>query len=109
MKITIKNTLYVVMFLLLLTSCQSVKDGLTGKKNVNTDEFLVQKKNPLILPPESNELPEPKNSNESTKNQNEYDLESILKNKSTTNKTTEVTKSKNSSLKNSILKKIKSN
>ena len=44
MKITIKNTLYVVMFLLLLTSCQSVKDGLTGKKNVNTDEFLVQKK-----------------------------------------------------------------
>jgi competence transcription factor ComK len=109
MKITNKNKFYSIIFLLLLTSCQSVKDGLTGKKNANTDEFLVQKKNPLILPPDFDKLPEPKNSNESKKNQNEYDLESILKNKSTTNKTTEVTKSKNSSLKDSILKKIKSN
>jgi hypothetical protein len=28
---------------ILLSSCQSVKDGLTGSKTNNNDEFLVQK------------------------------------------------------------------
>ena len=32
--------------LFLLTSCQSAKEGLSGGKKDNTDEFLVQKKNP---------------------------------------------------------------
>ena len=45
--------------LLLLFSCQSFKDGLTGKKQENSDEFLVIKKNPLEIPPEFNELPVP--------------------------------------------------
>ena len=44
---------------LLLTSCQYVKDGLTGSKKHNKDEFLVQKKNPLVLPPDFDNLPEP--------------------------------------------------
>ena len=47
-------------FLFLLTSCQSAKEGLTGGKKDNTDEFLVQKKNPLVLPPDYNDLPLPK-------------------------------------------------
>ena len=34
-----------------LISCQSVKDGLTGVKRNNSDEFLIEKKNPLIQPP----------------------------------------------------------
>ena len=40
----------------LLCSCE----GLTGGKKDNTDEFLVQKKNPLVLPPDYNDLPLPK-------------------------------------------------
>ena len=44
MKLATKNILYSVMFLFLLTSCQSVKDGLTGNKRNNSDEFLVKKK-----------------------------------------------------------------
>ena len=46
--------------LFLLTSCQSAKEGLSGRKKDNTDEFLVQKKNPLVLPPDYNDLPLPK-------------------------------------------------
>ena len=46
--------------LFLLSSCQSAKEGLSGGKKNNTDEFLVQKKNPLILPPDYNDLPLPK-------------------------------------------------
>ena len=34
-----------------LTNCQGVRDNLSLKKKENSDEFLVQKKNPLVLPP----------------------------------------------------------
>ena len=44
----------------LLSACQSAKEGLTGRKKDNTDEFLVQKKNPLVLPPDYHDLPLPK-------------------------------------------------
>ena len=44
---------------LLLYSCQSVKDALTGKKYESSDEFLVIKKNPLVVPPDFQSLPEP--------------------------------------------------
>ena len=46
--------------LFLLSSCQSAREGLAGGKKNNTDEFLVQKKNPLVLPPDYNDLPLPK-------------------------------------------------
>ena len=52
------NLLFLVLFF--LTSCQSVKDGLSGNKADNSDEFLVQKKNPLVTPPKYLELPTPK-------------------------------------------------
>ena len=58
-----KNKFALLIFfglLFLLTSCQSAKEGLTGGKKDNTDEFLVQKKNPLVLPPDYNDLPLPK-------------------------------------------------
>ena len=42
-----------------LYSCQSVMDALSGKKYESCDEFLVIKKNPLVLPPDFYELPEP--------------------------------------------------
>ena len=47
---------------LALAACQSVKDGLSGSKSENSDEFLVQKKNPLVLPPKYLELPKPNDS-----------------------------------------------
>ena len=46
--------------LFLLSSCQSAREGLAGGKKNNTDEFLVQKKNPLVIPPDYNDLPLPK-------------------------------------------------
>ena len=54
----IKN-FFLLVVVLLLYSCQSVKDALTGKKYESSDEFLVIKKNPLVLPPDFQSLPEP--------------------------------------------------
>ena len=56
-----KIILLLLIFQVCITySCQSVKDAVQGKKrSKSADEFLVQKKNPLIMPPEYNELPIP--------------------------------------------------
>ena len=59
-KFKIKSFIGILLPLIIdLNSCQSVKDGLSGRKNENSDEFLVQKKNPLILPPDYMNLPTP--------------------------------------------------
>ena len=54
----IKNIFLLILFISVY-SCQSIKDGLSGKKYESSDEFLVIKKNPLVLPPDFKALPEP--------------------------------------------------
>ena len=48
-----------ILFLLSLSSCKSIKEGLSGTRENNSDEFLVEKKNPLVLPPDFEKLPTP--------------------------------------------------
>jgi hypothetical protein len=36
-----------------------VKRGLTGEKVISTDEFLIKKKDPLVMPPDYENLPTP--------------------------------------------------
>ena len=50
---------FFMMLSFLITSCESVRKGLTGSKNQSTDEFLVKKKDPLVLPPDFENLPNP--------------------------------------------------
>ena len=56
-----KKILFLLGLIFLLTSCadtwESVKHGVTGSKKKSTDEFLVQKKDPLIMPPDFENLP----------------------------------------------------
>ena len=81
---------------------------MSGKKKANSDEFLVKKKNPLVLPPNFNELPTPNNtqiSNEESKNE-QFDSEFLTKNQSK-DKNAKITKSK--STEEFILKNIKKN
>ena len=77
-----KFNFYLIIFSILLASCQSVKDGLSGRKTENSDEFLVKKKNPLVMPPKFMELPKPKTLNlEDEKNriEEETNVENLLK------------------------------
>mgnify|MGYP001434822216 CR=1 FL=1 len=54
------NNLIICIFIItLFNSCGSIKEGFSMQKKDNTDEFLVEKKNPLKLPPNFNELPIP--------------------------------------------------
>ena len=53
--------IFLVIFLFLLSGCQDVKKGFSGKKIDQGEEFLVIKKNPLVVPPDFEKMPIPKN------------------------------------------------
>ena len=73
-----KNFFFIIL-LTFLCSCQSVKDALSGKKYENSDEFLVIKKNPLVLPPNFKDLPTPKDVADTNQIENiENEIEDLL-------------------------------
>ena len=105
-----KNILYLILILILFSSCKTAKDVLTGKKKVNnSDQFLIEKKNPLILPPDYELLPEPKTLNEAESVKTEDSIKTILNKNTDTTKPNPKIKNDNSSLEELILKKIKKN
>ena len=104
------------LFLLFLYSCGSVGEALQGKKRADQgDEFLIDKKNPLSMPPDYDKLPEPGEASlKSTKDieTDQLNLEDLLKNKKDClikNNCEEkiLDTDESTSIENSILKKIK--
>ena len=119
------NKLYtiVLIFLFVLSGCTKLAEGMTGsKRSKSTDEFFIHKKQPLVLPPDFNDMPMPKPTQKmqsqdndienllgiKTQTQNNNDIENLLKIKKNTNSNTSQS-SGNKSLENSILKKINKN
>jgi len=107
MKIFFKQ--FVVIIFFLLSACggtlDSVKRGLSGQKKVSTDEFLVEKKDPLVLPPGYYDLPEP-GQTEMDEDLDEKDISSILK---VENNNQNTSSSESTDLEETILKKINEN
>ena len=56
-----KYTIFLLMSLLLFYGCQDAKKGFSGKNIDEGEEFLVIKKNPLVVPPDFEKMPLPKN------------------------------------------------
>ena len=82
-----------------ISSCS----GFGIKRSDKADEFLIEKKAPLVMPPDIEDLPEPQGINK--KNQSDDEFREILNSNNTTN--TENSNSvNNSSLKENIIKKI---
>ena len=100
------NKIYCFLIILLfLSSCQGVKDALSGKKYENSDEFLVIKKNPLVLPPNFNELPTPKDVADTTQIENiENEIEDLI---SSIKDSDEVSESSSNDTESFVLEKIK--
>ena len=93
--------------ILFLTSCGSVKEGFSNQKKNNSDEFLVEKKSPLIMPPDYNELPVPKEENLVTES-NENEIKSLIS-KTKNDKIVDNVDEKNKTFEELLLKKIKNN
>ena len=101
-----KNIILLTLLIFLVTSCAdtwgNVKRGLTGSKQKSTDEFLVKKKDPLILPPDFESLPSPSDEEEAI-----AEMSSFEKTITQVSETETVTSSEGSSAEDSILKQIK--
>ena len=122
------NKLYIIVliFLFIVSACAKLSEGMTGsKRSKSFDEFFVHKKKPLVLPPDFNDMPIPKPTQETQtqdndvedllgiKNQTQYDndindIEDLLKIKKNINSHTSQSAS-DKSLESSILKKINKN
>ena len=101
-----KRIIFLIAFAVLVASCSepwsNVKRGLTGAKQKTIDEFLVEKKDPLILPPDFDSLPSPSDEEEAIEEISSF--EKTLKNAAET----EITSSSvGSSAEDSILKQIR--
>jgi len=97
-----------VMFLF-LNSCGTIAEGLGGSQKKGSDEFLVEKKPPLVLPPSFGELPEPGKEPEENiilDKKDTSDIEDII-NQSSTGSTSEKNDDTKNSIEQSIIKKIK--
>jgi len=93
--------------ILLLASCSSIESAFVNEKKNNTDEFLVEKKSPLVMPPDYNELPIPKEKIEQTDiNENEFKTLITQKNQDTKSDSNEDV---DKSFEELLLKKIKKN
>ena len=92
--------------ILFLSSCGSLKDGFSNKKKNSSDEFLVEKKSPLVLPPNFKELPIP-NKNKIENDEKENQIETLITNKEYQNTNNDNKNDINKTFKDSLLEKIK--
>jgi len=107
------NKLYIILIILLIftSSCKSVSEGLTGqKRSKGSDEFLVHKKKPLVLPPDFEDMPVPNPMDKKNKKTEEgSSIEDLLNLNKEISKKTNSQSSQDRTLEKSILEKISNN
>ena len=96
------------LILLFLNSCGTIAEGLGGTKKKGSDEFLVKKKSPLVLPPRFGELPEPGKKPEENIISDKKDTSDItdIINQSSSTSTSKKSDDTKNSIEQSIIKKI---
>ena len=102
----IKNNFIILVLSLFCISCSGGLEGFKLKKKSSSgDEFLIQKKDPLVLPPDYSKLPNPDEEVNVTDN-DESQIEMVFKKNNSKNEEIKNFEKSNSSLEKSILKKI---
>ena len=90
-----KFILFIIIYFL-ITSCSG-----NLKRSEKSDEFLIEKKNPLVMPPDIDDLPKP---SKSIEEETEESFKEIITSKEI--ETQNSNSQTNSSLSESVLKKI---
>ena len=88
-----------------LSYCGGAKKAFSNQKKNSSDEFLVEKKSPLVMPPDYGELPKPDQKINKSENNNEKIKELF----SIENKDSEGVENQSLDIEENILKKIKQN
>ena len=105
----IRNTKFLILLILgtiLLSNCSSVQNALDPQNKNTSEEFLVEKKTPLSMPPSFEKLPIP--SSEKIENENQANNIKTLITKNNNNKKSESIEP-DKDFEQSILEKIKNN
>ena len=103
----IKSSLLIIFSTILISSCGSVQKALDPQNKNTSDEFLVEKKSPLSMPPSFEELPVPSNQKITQENQTNS-IKSLITDKKISDKKITNTEA-DKDFEQSILDKIKSN
>ncbi len=98
----------IIISIIALNSCGTLKEGFTSQKKNSIDEFLVEKKSPLVMPPDFNELPLPQQPNQLTENEEETDIKLLMTNNNDVGQDNQNV-NQNTDFENSIIEKIKNN
>jgi len=98
----------VLNLILLLWSCGLVKEGFQNPKKKSSDEFLVEKKSPLVMPPNFNELPIPK-TDQNIDNSDNNKIKELLQDKENKVDNKFETTEMSNSLEENLIEKIKKN
>ena len=101
----IKILFVIFSTLLALNACNSISEGMSDSKRKGSDEFLVEKKAPLVLPPSVGELPEPgikTKENLDTAKEKKLSIEEMVSQSSSTNSNNDLSES----IEKSIIEKI---
>ena len=102
----IKSSLLIIFSTIFISSCGSVQKAFDPQNKNTSEEFLVEKKSPLSIPPSFEELPVP--SNEKVNKENQINnIESLITEESNNEKLETVESDKD--FEQSILDKIKNN
>tara|TARA_X000000950_G_scaffold170766_1_gene208210 strand:+ start:28 stop:348 length:321 start_codon:yes stop_codon:yes gene_type:complete len=97
-----------INLLILFTSCGILKDGFINQKKNNNDEFLVEKKSPLVMPPDYSELPLPNKENNQTQTM-ENSIKNLVTNEQKITNSSNMESSESRDIEESLLDKIKNN
>ena len=92
--------------ILFLYSCSTIKEGFTNQKKSSSDEFLVEKKSPLVMPPDYKDLPVPDENKEKAE-ANENKIKDLVSKNDSENDEMSKAEDDNSKIEQTILKKIK--
>ena len=92
---------------ILVSSCGNVKEAFTNQKKNSSDEFLVEKKSPLVMPPDYKDLPVPNTDKNVEENSN--NIESLIINSEKEDKKDNNSEGSGQNLEKTLLNKIKKN
>ena len=100
--------IFVGIISLLLSSCSTVKKAFDPERKNSSEEFFVEKKSPLSMPPEFDELPVPQSSIEENEDQSE-DIKILITDKNSNQSQIDEIEGLDISFEELILDKIKNN
>ena len=107
---TLIKAFFLINILIFLSSCGTVQKAFSNQKKTSSDEFLVEKKSPLVMPPDYDDLPVPKPSENNDKKKNSNNkIQDLITNNENKNTDSLNDNTQGDTFEKSLLEKIKQN